>query len=92
MDNPEKLATSGTQDEEKQRHNTMLLCVGYHFTQTRTNNVNNGLIVTSCASTFVRILLLSCDGTIFGRRLSLTIYNSALKSLDQTNDLPHSMH
>jgi hypothetical protein len=40
MNNPEKPATLGTQDEEKQnkKHNT--LCVGYHYTQTNTNNVN----------------------------------------------------
>ena len=36
MDNPEKLGTLGIQDEEK--HNT--LCVGHHYTQTNTNNVN----------------------------------------------------
>ena len=37
-DNTEKLATYGTQDEEKhnKKHNTV--CVGHHFTQT--NNVN----------------------------------------------------
>ena len=34
-DNPEKLATP---DEDKQKHNT--ICVGHHFTQTNTNNVN----------------------------------------------------
>ena len=40
MDNPEKLATYGTQDEEKQskKHNT--ICVGHHYTQIHTNNVN----------------------------------------------------
>ena len=37
MDNPEKLATLGTQDEEtKQKHNT--ICVGHHYTQTNRNN------------------------------------------------------
>ena len=36
MDNPEKLATYGTQDEEK--HNTK--CVAHHHAQTNTNNVN----------------------------------------------------
>ena len=36
MDNPEKLATSGTQNEEK--HNT--LCVVHHYGQTSTTNVN----------------------------------------------------
>ena len=35
MDNPEKLATSGTQDEEKQNKNTT-----HHYTQTNTNNIN----------------------------------------------------
>jgi len=35
MDNPEKLETRGTQDEEK--HNT--ICVGHHYMQTNTNNV-----------------------------------------------------
>jgi len=40
MDNPEKLATLGTQDEDKQnkKHNT--ICVGHHYAQTNTNNVN----------------------------------------------------
>jgi len=36
MDNPEKLTTWGTQDEEK--HNT--ICVLHHYTQTNTNNIN----------------------------------------------------
>ena len=36
MDNPEKLATLGTQDEEK--HNT--LCVWHLYAQTNTNDVN----------------------------------------------------
>jgi len=36
MDNPEKLATQGTQWKEK--HTT--ICVGYHYMQTNTNNVN----------------------------------------------------
>ena len=39
MDNPEKLATLGTQYEEK--HNT--ICVGHNCTQTNTNNVNKTL-------------------------------------------------
>ena len=38
MDNPEKLATQGAQDEEKQNKHT--ICVGHHYTQTNTNNVN----------------------------------------------------
>ena len=36
MDNPERLATQGTHFEEK--HNT--ICVGHHYIQTNTNNVN----------------------------------------------------
>ena len=40
MDNPEKLASLGTQDEDKQdkKHNT--ICVGHHYTQINTNNAN----------------------------------------------------
>jgi hypothetical protein len=38
MDNPGKLAYDGTQDEEKQKHNT--ICVRHYYTQTNTNNVN----------------------------------------------------
>jgi len=40
MDNPEKLATLGTQDKEKQnkKHNT--ICVGHHYMQSNINNVN----------------------------------------------------
>ena len=38
MDTPEKVATQGTQYEEKQEHNTTY--VGRHYKQTRTNNVN----------------------------------------------------
>jgi len=37
MDNPEKLAISDTQDEDK--HNT--LCVGHHHTQANVNNTIN---------------------------------------------------
>ena len=42
MDNPEKLATLGTQDsrrQTKQKHNTIY--VGHHYAQPNTNNVNN---------------------------------------------------
>jgi hypothetical protein len=38
MENPGKLANDGTQDEEKQKHNT--ICVRHYYTQTNTNNVN----------------------------------------------------
>ena len=38
MDDPEKLAAQGTQDEDKQKHN--IIFVGHHFTQANTNNVN----------------------------------------------------
>ena len=45
MDIPEKPATLGTQDtrgrqtKPKTQHNTV--CVGHHYAQTNTNNVNN---------------------------------------------------
>ena len=39
MDNPEKLATWGTQNVEKQDKNTAQ-CVGHHYAQANTNNVN----------------------------------------------------
>ena len=39
MDNPEKLATYGTQNEEKQNKNNPI-CDGHHYMQTNTNNVN----------------------------------------------------
>jgi hypothetical protein len=42
MDNPEKLATWGIQGtrrrQTKQKQST--ICVGHHYTQTNTNNVN----------------------------------------------------
>ena len=38
MDNPEKMATYGTQDEEKQ--NKYTICVGHHYTLINTKNVN----------------------------------------------------
>jgi len=40
MDNPEKLAKLGAQDEHKQTKNNSTLCVGHHYTQTNTNNVS----------------------------------------------------
>jgi hypothetical protein len=40
MDNPEKLATYGTQDEGGKTQKTNTMCVGHHSTQTNTNNVN----------------------------------------------------
>ena len=42
MNNLEKLTTLGTQytkrRQTKQKHNT--ICVGHHYTQTNTNNIN----------------------------------------------------
>ena len=38
MDNPENLATQGTQGEEKHQHKT--ICVGHHYAQANTNSVN----------------------------------------------------
>jgi hypothetical protein len=39
LDNPEKLATKGTQDEEKHSKNTTH-CVEHHNMQANTNNVD----------------------------------------------------
>ena len=41
MDNPEKLVTDGTQDEHKEKENTIY--VGHHYAQANTNNVNKTL-------------------------------------------------
>ena len=40
MDNPEKLATYGTQDEEKQNNKHNTICVGNQCAQTSINSVN----------------------------------------------------
>ena len=40
MGNPEKLATLGTQDEDKGNNKHNAICVGHHYTQTNKNNVN----------------------------------------------------
>ena len=40
MDNPEKLATQGTQDEDKQKKKHNTINVGHNYTQINTNNVN----------------------------------------------------
>jgi len=40
MDNPEKLAALGTQDEDKQNKKHNIMCLGHHYMQTYTNNVN----------------------------------------------------
>jgi len=42
MDNPEKVATLGTQDTRRSQttKKQYTICVGHHYTQTNTNNVN----------------------------------------------------
>ena len=40
MDNPEKLATQGTQDKEKQTKNTTQYVLDTTMRKTNTNNVN----------------------------------------------------
>jgi hypothetical protein len=40
MDNPEKLATLDTQDEDKQNVKHSAIYVGHHYAQTNTNNIN----------------------------------------------------
>ena len=39
MNNQEKLATQGSQEEDK-KNKKDTICVGHHFTPTNTNNVN----------------------------------------------------
>jgi len=39
MDNPQKLETLGTQDEEKTKQKHNAICVVHHYAQTNTNNV-----------------------------------------------------
>ena len=34
-ENPQKLTTNDTQDEEEEKHNA--ICVGHHYVQTKTN-------------------------------------------------------
>ena len=51
MDNPEKLATYGTQDEEKQNERHNAICVGHHYALDTTmrkqtqNKVNKKLTI-----------------------------------------------
>jgi hypothetical protein len=40
MDNPEKLATQGTQDKKKNKKKHKTICVGHRYAETNTNNVN----------------------------------------------------
>ena len=40
MNNPEKLATYGTHNEEKQKQKHNTICAGHHDAQTNTNSVN----------------------------------------------------
>ena len=58
MDNPEKLATYGTQDEE--RHNT--ICDGHHYALTSTHNVISIRCVSlSCSPTLDHLWLINFD-------------------------------
>ena len=52
MENPDKLAAQGTQDEDKKTTTTTTpnaICVGHHYTQASTNKVNKtrGLLPTT---------------------------------------------
>jgi hypothetical protein len=40
MDNPGKLATFGTQDKDKNKQIKNTICVGHHYAQANTNNIN----------------------------------------------------
>ena len=65
-DNPEKLATQGTQDtgKTKQRHNT--ICVGHHYTETKRNSVNKTCVLlqttggTVCEHRFYAEIVILC--------------------------------
>ena len=39
MDNPKKLSTLGTKDEDNQTKKTQHICVGDHYVKTNTNKV-----------------------------------------------------
>ena len=47
MDNPERLATLSTKDEDKQTKTHNTICGTHHYTQTHTNNVNKTLLQTT---------------------------------------------
>jgi hypothetical protein len=63
MDNIEKLPTFGTQNtrqrrtKQQQNHNT--ICVGYHYMQTKTNNVNKTLTILQTTGGKTNLFLLS---------------------------------
>jgi len=40
IDNPEKVATLGTQDEDEQTKKHNKICVGHHYMQANTNKIN----------------------------------------------------
>jgi hypothetical protein len=48
MDNPKRLATYDAQDEQKTKQNT--ICIGHHYTQTNTNNINKALAILQTTS------------------------------------------
>jgi uncharacterized DUF497 family protein len=60
MNNPKKLATYGTQSRRrrktKQKHNT--ICVGHHYAQTNTHDVNS-LLFMVFNTTFNNISVIS---------------------------------
>jgi hypothetical protein len=60
MDNPQKLATLGTQDKDKQEHSKQhnTLCVGYRYTQQNTNNVSVPNVASFCG---LSILIFASD-------------------------------
>jgi hypothetical protein len=57
MGNLENLATLGTQDEEKQKHNT--ICIGHHYAQTNTNNINKTCALLN-ANLLIYLVFLCC--------------------------------
>ena len=49
MENPEKLATYNTQDEENKKHNRKCFGNYDYYIQTNTNNVNKTCVLLQCA-------------------------------------------
>jgi hypothetical protein len=44
MDNPEKLATLGTQDQDKQNKKQNTICVGQHYAQIWIKHLHNNFL------------------------------------------------
>jgi hypothetical protein len=75
MDNPEKLATLGTQEKEKQNKKHHTICVGYHYMQSNINKVNKTRVLLQTTggkevTTIVTVCSIFC-----GKRHIVYIYD-----------------